>query len=152
MMKTSLFSSLMLVCVVGSLRAVPVTTDRARADNDVIVTVTYRGAGIVDAKHNILVFLFNRPKIDATTQPIARVSVETNGQKAVFKSVATTPVYVAAVYNQDGGYDGMAGPPPDGTPIGFYRLDPKGDVTPVEPGVKAVISLTFDDSIRWNKH
>lgn len=117
---------------------------------DVNVTVTYKGKGAVDATHELLVFLFTDPKIDASSRPIAVRPVKQNGGTAIFNNVLANPVYVVAVYDEKDDYDGTSGPPPDGTPIGTYTVPAaKGAAAAVVPGPKGAIKLTFDDSRRW---
>lgn len=115
---------------------------------DVSVAVTYKGKGVVDAKHPILVFLFATPDISDDAQPIGMQPIVKNGAPAVFKAVTASPVYIAVAYNETGAYDGTAGPPPSGTPISMYSTDGKGTMAPVEPGPKGKVTMTFDDSRR----
>jgi hypothetical protein len=122
------------------------------AGGDVKVTVTYKGKGAVDAAHDILVFLFTDPKIDATSQPIAVRSVKENGGTATFSAITANPVYVVAVYDEKDNYDGRSGPPPDGTPLATYKVPASKDLpAAVVPGAKGAIKMTFDDTRRWPK-
>jgi hypothetical protein len=136
-----------MVAAVGAQTAAP-----AANASTVTVTATYKGKGAVDAAHEILVFLFPDPKIDASSRPLAVRAVKANGGVATFTNVQTNPVYVVAVYDEKDNYDGTSGPPPDGTPMGKYALPATKDVAaPVVPGPKGVIKLTFDDSRRFTR-
>jgi hypothetical protein len=121
----------------------------APATTDLAVTVTYTGKGVVDASHQILLFLFTDPNIQ-TSQPIAGPQIATkNGASVTFKNVTAKSVYVAAVYNEKGTYSGTGGPPPTGTPIGMYSKDAKAP-TAVTPGAKVPIKLSFSDAKRFD--
>ena len=70
-----------------------------------------------------------------------------SGETVTFKDVATSPVYVTAVFNEAANYDGQSGPPPAGAPIGSYQKG--GKAIPATPGPDAKIKMSFDDSVRW---
>jgi len=124
----------------------------AAAAKNVTVTVTYTGKGAVDAKHNVLVFLFADPNIGPGSNPLGGPQVmQKNGSTVTFKDVSTAPVYIVAVYDEQGGYDGQSGPPPAGTPIGMYSKDPKSPPAPVTPGPKTVLKMSFSDAKRFGK-
>jgi hypothetical protein len=65
-----------------------------------------------------------------------------------FKDVKTAPVYVVALYNEKGPYDGRSGPPAAGTPMGVYSKDARGP-TAVTPGAKTAIKMSFSDAKRF---
>jgi hypothetical protein len=126
------------------------TAQNPPAGGDVTVTVTYKGKGVVDATHEILVFLFTDPKIDASSRPLSVRAVKQNGGVATFINVQVNPVYVVAVYDEKDNYDGTSGPPPAGTPISTYTGPTgKGVAAAVVPGPKGAIKMTFDDAKRW---
>lgn len=116
---------------------------------DVGVTVTYKGKGTVDAAHKLIVFAFSNPDITSTSRPFATQFASRNGDTVTFKDV-TAPVYVFAVYDEKGTYDGVSGPPPPGIPCATYRKTPKGTPATVAPGT-APVKFAFDDSERWSK-
>jgi hypothetical protein len=119
------------------------------ATNDVTVTVSYTGKGPVDPKHPIIVFLFTEPNPGNGSQPIAGPQTATkNGATVTFKNVTATQVYITAVYNEKGDYSGVGGPPPAGTPIGMYQKDAKSPPTPVTPGPKTAVKMSFNDARR----
>jgi hypothetical protein len=116
----------------------------------VSVTISYTGKGPVDPKHGILLFLFTDPNIGPGSQPIGPPQVATkNGATVTFKNVTATPVYIAAVYNEKGDYDGIGGPPPPGTPVGIYQKDATSPPTPVTPGPKTLVKMSFSDATRF---
>ena len=115
------------------------------------VTVKYTGKGVVDASHDLLIALFSTPEANSGSRPLAMMPVNTNGGVATFTNVSTSPVYVLAVYDDKGTWDHQAGPPPTGTPIGWY-MAPKTTVpAPVKPGAKVTIALTFDGSRKFGQ-
>lgn len=116
---------------------------------DLPVTVSYKGKGAVDATHKIVVWLFSDPNITSNSRPITHQIVSKNNEMITFKDVTTSPVYLFAVYDEKGNYDGVSGPPPAGIPSSPYRKVAKGPAAPVKPG--APIRFVFDDSERWNK-
>ena len=125
---------------------------------DVAVSVTYKGKGVVDAGHKIIVYAFADPDITSASRPIDTQFSSKNGETVTFKS-PSAPVYIFAVYDEKGTYDGVSGPPPAGTPSATYRKAPTAPKAPkapkaapvaVAPGSPAV-KFTFDDSERWSK-
>jgi hypothetical protein len=116
---------------------------------DVPVTVTYRGKGTVDAAHKIIVWVFADPNITSASRPVAHQIVTRNNETVTFRDLGPSPVYLFAVYDESGQYDGVSGPPPAGLPACTYRKTPKGAPAAVTPGL--LVKFTFDDSERWNK-
>lgn len=131
--------------------AKPAAAATKTAPDELPVTVTYKGKGAVDASHKIIVWLFADPNITSNSRPLspAPLTATKNSETLVFKNVTTSPVYVFAVYDKTGSYDGVSGPPPAGVPSGPYRTAAKGAPAAAKPG--APIKLTFDDSEPWNK-
>lgn len=112
------------------------------------VKVDYTGAGPVDEKHKIFVFLFDSPDfVQGAAMPIGSASATSKSQTVSFESLEQSRVYVTAIYDKGGGYDGRSGPPPSGSPAGMYSKTP-GTPEPIDiPEGKTVeIELTFDDS------
>jgi hypothetical protein len=130
--------------------AAPKAAAAAPKSTDVSASVTYKGKGAVDAGHRIIVFAFDHADITSGSRPVGPAQFATkNGETVTFKNVAA-PVYVFAVYDEKGNYDGVSGPPPAGIPVATYRKTPKGAPTAVAPGAAAV-KFSFDDSERWSK-
>ena len=122
----------------------------AIAATDVAVTVSYTGKGVVDPGHSILVFLFSDPKVGPDSRPLGPPQIaQKNGATVTFNNVTTKPVYVFAIYNEKGTYDGLSGPPPAGTPVGMYGTA-KG-ATPVTPGMKTPVKMTFTGATKWGQ-
>jgi hypothetical protein len=132
--------------------AKPPAPAAAAATNDVSVTVTYTGKGVVDASHSILLFLFTDPNISSESQPIGPPETITkNGGTATFKNVSPKIVYVVALYNETPGYNGQGGPPPVGTPMAIYAKDAKSPALGVTPGPKTAIKISFDGTKRFGQ-
>lgn len=130
--------------------AAPKAAAAAPKTTDVVASVTYKGKGVVDAGHKIIVFAFADPNITSGSRPIAPAQFASkNGETVTFTDL-TSPVYVFAVYDEKGNYDGVSGPPPAGIPVATYRKTPKGAPAAVAPG-SAAVKFSFDDSERWNK-
>lgn len=137
------------VVLLGTLVTIGVTSGPALAQTagDVAVTVTYKGKAKVDDTHEVWVFLFDTPNLGEGARPIANQTVTKNGGTATFTKVAVDPVYIAVVFDEKGDYDGNAGPPPPGSPIGTYSKDGK-TMAPVKPGAAAKVKVTFDETRR----
>ena len=116
----------------------------AAAAESLKVTVKYTGKGQVDQDHRIWIWLFDSPDIGPGSSPIAEGSVDANGGVATFEGLTTGKIWIAAAYDERGGFGGNA-PPPPGAPIGIYGTA-AGAPAPVKPGEDAMLS--FDDSIR----
>jgi hypothetical protein len=110
------------------------------------VTVTYKGAGTVDATHEIYLWVFDNPNIGADSIPVVTEVITTNGG-TVSLSGLPKEVYLAAAFDEKGDWDGTAGPPPPGTPLTIYGE--MGAATAVATGgADAAVTVTFDDSMR----
>jgi hypothetical protein len=129
-------------------KAAPAARPAVVAPGDLPVTVTYKGKGPVDSAHRVIVWLFSEANITSASRPLDHLYVTNNGETVTFKAV-TAPVYVFAVYDDTGGYDGVSGPPPAGVPSATYRQAVKGPPAAVKGG--AAVKFTFDDSERWSK-
>ena len=137
--------ALLVAALVGVAAAAPAAREGA---GELSVTVSYKGKGEVDAKHEIFVFLFDTPNFAAGSLPIATRAVTKNGDAAKFADLTVSPVYVAVAYDETGDYDGLSGPPPPGTPVAVYTTDGKGTPAPVDVSGPAQITITFTDSQR----
>jgi hypothetical protein len=116
--------------------------------NDVSVTVSYTGKGPVDTTHEIWVFLFDTAAIGQGVRPLAVQTIKKSGETTTFKNVTQDPVYVAAVYDEKGNYDGNTAPPPSGTPIAYYNVEKKPVASPVKTAGGAKIKVSFSDALR----
>jgi hypothetical protein len=108
------------------------------------VTVRYTGAGQIDDTHKLWVWVFDEPDF-TNGMPVAVKSVARSGADASFTGLPAVQVYVAAMYDVNGGYEGN-GPPPSGSPAGAHLLN--GTPIPITPGPAAAVELRFDDSFR----
>lgn len=116
------------------------------AAGNVKVTVNYTGKGKVDASHKIWVWLFDTPNIGPGSQPVDQVALDANGAVADFANVQPGQVWIAVAFDEQGVMTGNE-PPPSGSPIGIFSAS-NGAPTPVTPGEKAAVTLSFDDTMR----
>jgi hypothetical protein len=118
----------------------------AQESGQLKVTVSYKGAGTVDASHEIYLWVFDNPNIGADSIPVATEVITANGATASFTGLPKE-VYLAAAFDEKGDYDGTSGPPPPGTPITIYGEmgAAKGVAT---GGADAAVTVTFDDTMR----
>lgn len=138
-MRTVGFLALALLVAAAAPRALPQNTGALK------VTVDYRGPGTVDATHEVIVWLFDTPDINVDSIPIAQDAATSNGATLSFTGLPSQ-VYMAAVFDEKGDYDGTSGPPPQGTPVVIYG---DGGVAKAVPtGSESLVTLTFDDSMR----
>jgi hypothetical protein len=129
--------------------AKPAAAAAKPAATDLAVTVTYKGKqGAVDANHQILMWLFTDPNINANSKPVATLSTAKNGDTLVFTGVPAAPLYIFAAYDSKGGYDGRSSAPPPGIPTALYSKTAKGPATAVKAG-DPTVKLTIDDSRPW---
>ena len=125
----------------------------AAAAHNLSVTIKYTGKGVIDATHPVLVFLFPTAEISGNSQPITAQPVTSNGGVASFPNLGQDKVAIVAIYDPTGAYGGRGGPPPPGTPMGYYNPTPKV-LTPalVTVGPKTAVTLTFDGSQKFKGH
>ena len=114
------------------------------------VNVKYTGAGTVDDKHKIQVFLFDSPDfMQGNAMPAGMQMTAAKDGTVTFSEIAASPVYAAAIYDPTGGYDGQSGPPPSGSSAGLYTKEPpKPAPIAIDAGKTADIVLPFDDTIK----
>ena len=74
------------------------------------VKLNYTGSGIVDDKHKIQVFMFDTPDFtQGNAMPTGMQNTAAKDGSVTFSDIAGSPVYVVAVYDPTGGYDGQSG-------------------------------------------
>jgi hypothetical protein len=113
------------------------------------VTVSYTGPGDVDQQHQVFVSVFDTSYIGhANTFPLATQALSEKSGTLVFSGLGVSPVYVAAFYDQAGGYDPEVNAPPSGSPAALYG-EQLGIADPIEipEGGTVEISISFDDTI-----
>jgi hypothetical protein len=113
------------------------------------VKLKYSGAGTVDEKRQIFVFLFDSPDFvqsPSNAAPIDRQTASAKDATVSFSGIANSPVYLVAVYDPTGSYQGMSAPP-SGVSFALYGKTP-GQPEPIkiDAGKTAEIALAFDDS------
>jgi len=122
--------------------------EKTPASRTLKVKLHYTGSGTIDEKHKILVFLFDSPAfMQGEGMPFAMKSATSKNETVTFSDVVKSPVYVTAVYDPTGGYDGQSGPPPSGASLGLFSKTP-GQPAPVnlDEGKTVEIDLAFDDT------
>lgn len=142
-----LFGMLGAVCVAAAATQAKTEEKTART---LTVKVNYTGAGTVDDKHRIFLFVFDSPDfVQGNAMPIGGTSASSKTESVEITGLNASPVYVVASYTPDGSYDGQSGPPPAGSSLGMYSKTP-GTPEPVkiEPGKAASIELAFDDNYK----
>jgi len=114
------------------------------------VNVKYTGAGPVDDKHKIQVFLFDSPDFTGgQAMPTGMQMTASKTGTVTFTDIAGSPVYVATIYDPKGEYDGASGPPPSGSSAGVYTKEPpKPGPIAIDGGKTVEIDLAFDDTIK----
>jgi|SRR5580700_894798 hypothetical protein len=124
--------------------------EKTTASRTLKVRLHYTGSGTIDEKHKIIVFLFDSPEFtQGGVMPFAMKSAASKDDALTFSDVAKSPVYVSAVYDPAGSYDGQSGPPPSGASLGLYSKTP-GQPAPVslDEGKTVEIELSFDDTVK----
>ena len=112
------------------------------------VNVKYTGSGTVDDKHKIQVFMFDSPEFTGgQAMPTGMQMTAAKDGSVTFTEIAGSPVYIAAVYDPTGGYDGQSGPPPSGSSVGMYTKEPpKPTPINIDAGKTAEVDVPFDDT------
>ena len=128
----------------------PKPEEKAPATRTLKIKLNYTGAGTVDAKHRIAVFLFDTPDFMAgNVMFIAKDTASAKDAVVTFSGLTASPIYAAAAFDPAGDYDGESGPPPQGSSVGIYSKTP-GTPAPIEiePGKTVQVELAFDDTIK----
>lgn len=124
------YALLAVVLIVGTALAQtaqpPQEEKKAPAPGTLKVKLNYSGAGVVDEKHQIRLFLFDSPDfVQGGVMPFASGSAASKDGIVTFPDLDKSPVYVAAIYDPSGDYDGASGPPPSGASM-VYTARPQG--------------------------
>jgi len=127
----------------------PAPESKAEGARSLKVKVNYSGVGTVDEKHKIMVFIFDSPEF--TQGSVAPSGVEMTTEKdgtVTFADVPASPIYVAAIFDPAGNYDGQSAPP-SGSSTGMYtKTPPKPEPVELEKGKPVQIELPFDDRFK----
>src|SRR5512146_2389687 len=109
------------------------------------IKLNYTGAGAVDEKHPIWVFVWDKADFATNPAPPAfSLNGKTKDAALTIDDVGVSPVYVVAVFDSTGNYSGME-PPPSGSSVTQYGGPTLAPIK-VEPGQTVNIDLAFDDS------
>jgi hypothetical protein len=124
--------------------------EKAPAPRTLKVKLNYSGPGTVDEKHRIFVFLFDTPDFirREDVMPIGNDSGTAKDATLTFPDVGASPVYLIAIYDPTGNYEGMS-KPPTGCHLGIYGKAPgEPGAIVIEAGKTAQIEAAFDDTIK----
>lgn len=112
------------------------------------VSVTYQG-GEVSATNAIYLTVWDTPDMASGALPIATAMVSENGGTASFPNLTVSPVYIAALYDEQGGWDGVSAIP-SGTPAGQYATGGSFVPAAVEltEGETVEVTFAFNDVFR----
>ncbi len=136
-------------CLLAQDKAPDKAPDKPPAPRTLKVKLNYTGAGTVDDKHKILVFIFDSPDfMQGNAMPVGTQQAASKNTSVTFTDLASSPVYAVSVFDPTGQYEGMS-PPPSGSSMGMYSKTP-GTPEPIkiEPGETAEVELTFDDTAK----
>src|ERR1035437_2151302 len=99
--------------------------EKAAASRTLKVKLNYSGPGTVDEKHRIFLFIFDTPDFIRVenVMPIAFGSGTAKDATVTVSDLSTSPVYLIAIYDPTGGYEGMS-KPPAGCSLGIYGTTP----------------------------
>ncbi|MGH9622632.1 MAG: hypothetical protein ACRD45_23365, partial [Bryobacteraceae bacterium] len=102
--------------------------------------------------HEILVFVFDGPDFqDGELPPIGQDQASAKNSTLTFQDITSSPVYVAAVYDPSGNYEGDTLPPADAS-VGLYGKKQKPGVPApikISPGKTVQVELSFNDSHKY---
>jgi hypothetical protein len=142
-------AALALLCLAGVWQQAQ-AQEKAPAGRTLKVKLNYTGSGTVDEKHRIFLFIFDTPEFikGDNAMPIAFGSGTAKDATVTVSDLATSPVYLIAIYDPTGAYDGMS-KPPSGVSLGIYWKTP-GEPGPIaiEAGKTTQIDLAFDDNVK----
>jgi len=143
------FCLLLGLAALGTLPAQDKAPEKASGSRTLKVKLNYTGSGTVDDKHKIVVFVFDSPDfMQGNAMPVGSQSTPSKNGSVTFSDLASSPVYVTAVFDPAGQYDGMSAPP-SGSSLGLYSKTP-GTPEPIkiEPGETIEVALGFDDTAK----
>ena len=115
-----------------------------------LITVDYQGPGTVSQNHQLSVFVFDDPNMSADSLPIWTGQLADNQKTLSAGSFDASTIWVAVTFDETGGYDPFAGPPPSGSPFALYSTDPTGMPTGValHDDQETEIAIAFDGTLR----
>ena len=97
------------------------------------VAVNYTGGGEVNSTNAIYLALWDTPNMQGGAIPVATAVAAKNSDVVSFENLTASTVYLSALYDEKGGWDG-ASAVPSGTPAGVHSTDTYGAPSPIEVG------------------
>ena len=143
------FRLLLGLAAYGTLAAQDKAPEKASGSRILKVKLNYNGSGTVDDKHKIVVFVFDSPDfMHGNAMPVGSQSSASKNGSVTFSDLASSPVYLTAVFDPAGQYDGMSAPP-SGSSLGLYGKTPgTPDPVKIDPGDSVEVELAFDDTAK----
>jgi hypothetical protein len=139
-------AALMVLGLAGTVQVAGAQEKAASKARTLKVKLNYTGAGTVDAKHRIFMFLFDTPDFSGgNAMPVAFENASAKDATVTFADVPTT-AYIVAIFDPKGDYDGMSMPPSGAVIAG--SMNPGGAPKPIkiEEGKTLEMALAFDDT------
>ena len=75
------------------------------------VTVNYTGSGEVSATNAVYVTVWDTPDMQGGALPVGAQILTENGDTVSFENLSASPVYVSALYDEQGGWDVFSAAP-----------------------------------------
>ena len=112
------------------------------------ITVDYQGSGTVSEEHQLTVFVFDTPNISPDSLPIWVGQLADNQKTLTAGGIDASTIWVVVTFDEAGGYNPFAGPPPSGSPLAMYSTDQTGMPTGVElkADQETEIAIAFADA------
>ncbi len=115
-------------------------------NSDLTVEVNYAGSGTVDSSHKVYVALWDSPDFTrdgSQLQPIKGDSISTRSGTVHFNGVRSNPVYVSAVYDPTGQWNGKSALPPEAARGAYGKKRHTPEPIQLSPGKTVTISFSF---------
>jgi hypothetical protein len=149
-MKKHVYPALAILALAALAQAADPPKAEEKAPGTLKVKLNYTGAGKVDDKHKIFIFVFDSPNFSTDgSMPIGGGAASAKDGTVELASLSKSPVFVVAAYDPKGEYDGMSGPPPSGASVAMYGKTPgTADPIKIEPKQTVQVDMPFDDTAK----